>query len=78
MPLIFVASLMVGSSQSSKRSLIEGQLRDHFMHSPDLKRQSELLTSIPSIGAAIRKLVHLADGVLKTGKPFDEKPALSF
>jgi hypothetical protein len=30
-----------------------------------------LLDSIPGIGAAMRKLVHLAYGVLKTGKPFD-------
>lgn len=28
------------------------------------------------IGAAMRKLVHLAYGVLKTGKPFDEKHAI--
>jgi hypothetical protein len=28
------------------------------------------------IGAAMRKLVHLAYGVLKTGKPFDEQYAI--
>jgi hypothetical protein len=29
------------------------------------------------IGAAMRKLVHLAYGVLKTGQPFDEQHAMS-
>jgi hypothetical protein len=28
------------------------------------------------IGAAVRKLVHLAYGVLKTGNPFDEQHAV--
>jgi hypothetical protein len=77
MSLLFVASRIVGSSQSSKRFLVEGQLRDHCTHSPDRKRQQELLTPIPGIGAAIRTLVHLAAGVLKTGNPFDEMPTLS-
>ena len=28
------------------------------------------------VGAAMRKLVHIIYGVLKTGRPFDPKPAI--
>jgi hypothetical protein len=45
-------------------------------HNPYIKELSERLRrrgkcSMQIIGAAMRKLVHLAYGVLKSGKPFD-------
>ena len=47
------------------------QIKDHIDQDPDLKQQAKLLESIPGIGAAMRKLLHLALGVLKSGVPFD-------
>jgi transposase len=55
----------------------EGLIRRHVDSHPTLKRQSALLDSIPGVGAAMRKLVHLAYGVLKTGQPFDPEWAKS-
>jgi hypothetical protein len=45
-------------------------------HNPYIKEMSERLRGrgkcpMQIIGAAMRKLVHLAYGVLKTGRPFD-------
>jgi transposase len=43
-----------------------------FGHRPRTRGKANMVV----IGAAIRKLVHLAYGVLKTGKPFDERHAM--
>jgi transposase len=53
-----------------------------IMYNPIIKRLAERLEKrglckMAIIGAAMRKLLQLAFGVLKTGKPFDEKHALA-
>ena len=64
----------VGTARLRKAMYFPAIVATH--HNPIIKAMSERLTQrgkcrMVIIGAAMRKLIHIAYGVLKSGKPFD-------
>lgn len=55
---------------------VKQQIDDHIDNYPDLKKDRELLLTIPAVGAAMRKLVQICYDVLKHQSEYQPQVAL--